>query len=118
MIPKKSVFALAKALEGLPVLGALQGSPAERAGIRYGDVLISVNGTRTRTASDYIEAKGLRDGAMEVVIFRAGLESMLELRYDERGAVEDPASILAELVTLRIAPTENDGSGPGSSGAA
>lgn len=115
MIPKKSVFALAKALEGLPVLGALQGSPADRAGIRYGDVLISVNKMRTKTASDYIEAKGLRDGAMEVVIFRAGLESMIELRYDERGEA-DPAAILAELVTLRIAPTDDDGDG--SSGAA
>ena len=52
MLPRKSLFALAKALEGLPVLGALEGTPAARAGVRYGDVLLEVNGVRTRTVMD------------------------------------------------------------------
>ena len=88
MLPRKSLFALAKALEGLPVLGTLEGTPAARAGIRYGDVLISVNGMRTRSVADYVEAKNLRVDGMEVVVFRGGSESKTDLEY------EDPARSL------------------------
>ena len=104
MIAKESLFALAKALEGIPVLGSLGGTPAARAGIRYGDVLLSVNGKRTRNVLDYVEAKALRSDGMDVVIFRTGSEQIQHLTFDEPGAVPDRAAILAELVTLRIAP--------------
>ncbi|MBX3207309.1 MAG: hypothetical protein KF764_19840 [Labilithrix sp.] len=103
MIARKPLFDLAKALEGLPVLGALEGTPAARAGVRYGDILLSVNGMRTRTVMDYVEAKSLRDDGMEVVVFRAGEERVAELSYSEPGRAADPAAILAELVTLRLA---------------
>ena len=48
MIAKRTLFELAKTLDGLPVLGCLAGSPAALAGVRYGDILLSVNGQRTR----------------------------------------------------------------------
>ena len=115
MIAKASLFALAKALEGIPVLGTLSGTPAARAGIRYGDVLLSVNGRRTRTVQDYVEAKALRTDGMEITVFRSGSEKIEELSYDERAAPIDPAAILAELVTLRIAPSDLEGEGGGSS---
>ncbi|MBN9167733.1 MAG: PDZ domain-containing protein, partial [Myxococcales bacterium] len=83
MIGRKSLFALAKALEGLPVLGTLEGTPAARAGVRYGDILISVNGRRTRTMEDYVEAKSLREDGMEIVVFRAGAERVGERVDDE-----------------------------------
>lgn len=105
MISKKSVFALAKALEGVPVLGSLPGSPAARAGVRYGDVLLSVNGVRTRTATHYIEAKALRSGGMEVTVFRSGGdEQTLELSFARPGADADPAALLHDLISMRIAP--------------
>ncbi|HTJ85445.1 MAG TPA: PDZ domain-containing protein [Polyangiaceae bacterium] len=115
MIGKASLFALAKALEGIPVLGTLSGTPAARAGIRYGDVLLSVNGMRTKTVLDYIEAKGLREDGMEVVVFRTGSERIETLTYDERAEPVDPTSILSELMSLRIAGGPGDGeAGPGS----
>jgi S1-C subfamily serine protease len=107
MIPRKSLFALAKALEGLPVLGALEGTPAARAGVRYGDVLLSVNGVRTRTVSDYVEAKNLRTDGMACVVFRSGEERITELAYDVPAKTLDTAAILAELVTLRVAGSED-----------
>lgn len=113
MIAKDSVFALAKALEGIPVLGTLSGTPAARAGIRYGDVLLSVNGMRTRTVLDYVEAKALRSDGMSVVIFRTGSEKLEELSYDEPVTPPDPAAILAELMVLRIV---SDGLDPGKEG--
>ena len=85
------------------MLGTLSGTPAARAGIRYGDVLISVNGVRTKTVSDYIEAKALRNDGMEIVVFRSGSETMETLVYDENAPAADPAAIVAELVTMRIA---------------
>lgn len=103
MIPRKSLFELARALEGLPVLGALEGTPAARAGVRYGDVLISVNGHRTRTVADYVEAKNLRADGMEIVVFRGGGEQNADLVYDHPAAPVDAAALVAELVTLRIA---------------
>jgi len=102
MIPRKSIFALAKALEGLPVLGALQGTPAARAGVRYGDILLSVNGMRTRTVADYVEAKGLRVDGMEIVLFRGGEMTNHELTFANPGQPPDTAALLAELVTLRL----------------
>ena len=84
--------------------GTLSGTPAARAGIRYGDVLLSVNGRRTRTVQDYVEAKALRGDGMALVVFRSGTEKVEELAYDEPSARMDPTAILAELVTLRIAP--------------
>jgi len=86
------------------VLGTLSGTPAARAGIRYGDVVLSVNGKRTRTVLEYVEAKALRTDGMSVVVFRSGTESVTELVYDENAPPIDPAAIVAELITLRIAP--------------
>jgi len=113
LLAKRSLFALAKALEGLPVLGALDGTPAARAGVRYGDVLISVNGVRTRTVTDYVEAKGLRVDGMEIVVFRSGEERMATLSYDAPPKRIDTAAILAELVTLRLGGEIGDEMGEG-----
>src|SRR5690349_19996568 len=101
MIEYRSLLALAKALEGLPILGALEGTPAAKAGIRYGDVLLSVNGMRTRTVVDYVEAKNLRADGMDIVVFHAGEERIAELTYSEAATPVDAAALLAELVTLR-----------------
>jgi predicted metalloprotease with PDZ domain len=113
MIAKASLFALAKVLEGMPILGTLSGTPAARAGIRYGDILLSVNGRRTRTVLDYIEAKELRADGMDVVIFRTGTERVEHLTYDRSAEAPDRAAILAELVMMRIAPDADDASGGG-----
>lgn len=108
MIPKKSLYAMAKALEGLPVLGSLSGTPAARAGIRYGDILLEVNGRRTTTMIEYIQARDLRDDGMDVVVFRAGERRVLSLTYDG-GEPAEPTSLLAEVVTMRIGPIDGPG---------
>lgn len=106
MIPKRDLFVLATTLEGIPILGTLTGTPAARVGLRYGDVLLSVNGMRTRTVIDYLEAKELRRDGMEIVVFRNGAEHREELIYDQRTKPVDLAAILAELVSMRIAGDE------------
>jgi S1-C subfamily serine protease len=108
MVSKRQLFALAKALEGVPVLGALGGSPAARAGIRYGDVLLSVNGIRTRSIVDYLQAKAQRSNGMEIVVFRGGSERTSELTYTSDGGTPEISAILAELVTLRVGEVDED----------
>jgi S1-C subfamily serine protease len=116
--PKNSIFELARALGGIPVLGALAGSAAEKAGIRYGDVILSVNGHKTPTIVEYVEAKALRRNGMEVVVFRSGEERVERLEYvesDEEGASPpDVAAILSELIAGRILPSSSpEGGGDG-----
>lgn len=101
MTPKKSVLDLASSLEGVPILATLPDSPASRAGIRYGDILLEVNGVRTRTWVDYLEAKDLREGGMEVVVFRAGQEATLRLAF-EPGRTSSAATVLSEVASLRL----------------
>lgn len=103
MIAKTSLFHVAKTLEGLPVLGCLSGSPAARVGLRYGDVLLSVNGVKTRTLADFVEAKDLDPSAMEIVVFRDGCEQRWRLLYGER-TEPDMTSMLRELAEKRILP--------------
>jgi C-terminal processing protease CtpA/Prc len=115
MIDRTTLFQLAKALEGLPVLGTLPGTPAARAGIHYGDILVSVNGRRTRTFGDYILAKALRADGMTIVIFRSGQEQTEELVYNTNRNKADPAMILSDLISMRLLiGGEIEGKGPAS----
>src|SRR5664279_628388 len=71
MLPEQ-ITKLAIALGGLPVLGCRPGSPAARAGIRYGDVLLAVNGVPTPDWKTYVQARAIRERETEIAIFRAG----------------------------------------------
>ena len=115
MISKASITALAKALGGIPVLGTLSGSPAARAGIRYGDIILSVNAQRTATATEYVVAKALRTDGMDVVFFRDGAELAASLVFDPRGVLPDAAAILAELIEGRILEADLEDGGGGES---
>ncbi len=69
---RSEIIALARTIRGIPLLGCPEGSPAERAGMQYGDIIIFVNGVRTRSVIDYQDAKKRADGRMEVVFRRDG----------------------------------------------
>ncbi|MFT3692705.1 MAG: PDZ domain-containing protein [Kofleriaceae bacterium] len=73
---------LAIALGGLPVLGCRPGSPAARAGVRYGDVLLTVNGIKTPDWATYIEARAVKKGEMTLQVFRSGEELELAMVFD------------------------------------
>lgn len=109
MIDRAALMKLARVLEGVPILGCLPGTPAALAGVRYGDVLLAVNGMRTRTVVDFVEAKWLDETGMRVVIFRDGVEQTFQLTYAERSKMPvDPKAILAELAQMRILSHETE----------
>ncbi len=112
MIAKSQLFDLAKALDGIAVLGCLAGTPAALAGVVYGDILLSVNGRRTRTFAEFVEAKALRTDGMSVVIFRSGEERPLTLEYEMNRPPADPLVLLGELISMRVVPGEIEGDDP------
>jgi S1-C subfamily serine protease len=87
---------LASALNGLPILGCLEGSPAAEAGLRYGDVLLAVNDVPTESWDAFLQVRGRCKDGFTVRIFRAGLE--LEVYVPLRPSTRTPLDILAELV--------------------
>jgi C-terminal processing protease CtpA/Prc len=98
---------LAGKLGGLPVLGCRPGSPAAQVGIRYGDILLSVNGQPTPDWGAFMEARALDTREMVVEVFRGGqhVTHRLQLNGNER---VDPLTLLAEMMEQRILPTTAD----------
>jgi S1-C subfamily serine protease len=105
------VHALADRLEGVPLLGCLPGSPSHDAGLRYGDVILEVNGQRTRTVQDYLTAKARDPHRMVVVAFRDGREERFELALGARSASLAEATSYA-VQSGALTPGEPQGSGP------
>lgn len=68
--------------------------------------MIAINGAPTPDVDAYVEAKGLREGGMTVVIARDGSELHIELDYKDwkPGTVEDA---VRELDLLRMKPHES-----------
>jgi S1-C subfamily serine protease len=68
------------------VLGCLPGSPAERAGVRYGDVLLSVDGRATPSWETFLEIREQTGASQRLRFFRDGAEYEVELpsRFGDR----------------------------------
>jgi S1-C subfamily serine protease len=73
MLPLSQLSHLATVLGGIPIPGCLAGSPAARAGIRYGDVLLAIDGSPTPSWSDFLEARRF-SSRVTVRVFRQGAE--------------------------------------------
>jgi predicted metalloprotease with PDZ domain len=91
---------LAAALGGLPILGCLDGSPAAQAGLRYGDVLLSIDGKTTGSWDEFLRARAECRETLLARVFRDGaeLEFALPLRASGRPAAEVMSAFLAQRV--------------------
>ncbi len=105
MIPLSSLARLAESLNGLPVYGCLPGSPAERAGVRFGDILLSVDGIATPTWLAFIAARQASGDSIRVRVFRDGGELEFVIPLDKQ-ASRDPASVASALAVLSEAKDE------------
>ncbi len=93
---------LAGLLKGLVVLGCQRDSPAARAGVRYGDILLSINGTPTPDWSSFVKARSQVERTMALVLFRDGAEFNVEVQLPERSGPPSMAKLLGELVEQRL----------------
>ena len=110
MINRNTLSQLAFALSGLPVYGCLPGSPAERAGVRYGDVLLSVDGHATPSWDAYLAARQSSGSSLHLRLFRDGRELEIEVPLD-RERYLDPSALAATLGMLGTSPSAPPGAG-------
>jgi PDZ domain len=110
MMPRKQLEEIAAAVEGIPVWGCLPGSTAAEAGVVYGDIVLSVNGMRTQTIDDYLEARALRVDGMEVQLFRAGRELTLFVAF--RPPADSLEALATQIADGRFVTTEPTHSAP------
>jgi S1-C subfamily serine protease len=64
--------------QGLPVKSCTPGSPAEKAGVLKGDIVVLANGQRIQTMPEYVAARGLRKDLLELTVLRG--PRMLDFR--------------------------------------
>jgi S1-C subfamily serine protease len=111
MLSRTQLNKLAESLQGIAVWGCLPGSRAQRAGVGYGDILLSVNGVRTSNMDEYLQARTLRDDVIQLVVFRNGAEVSLEIELDPDRRREhthaELTALASEVVAARLVPTEH-----------
>jgi len=74
---------LAKVLGGIPVWAVAPGSSARRAGIVFGDIILSVNGVPTPTYKAFLKAGRAHLENLEFKVFRNG---KVRLLHDSAGS--------------------------------
>jgi S1-C subfamily serine protease len=100
MLTPTELARLATALGGLPILGCLAGSPAEGAGIRYGDILLSLDGLPTSSWDEFLFARNQAGRSIAVRVFRQGQE--LDVSLELRASDKTPEQVLQELRGERV----------------
>lgn len=90
---------VATALGGLPIPGCQPGSPAARAGMRYGDIVLSLNGARTGSWIDFFQAHKRAAGPLSARVLRGGIE--LEIALDLPSRAQTPRDVLGECGASR-----------------
>lgn len=69
---RTSLERIAEIYGGIAIFSVDAGSATHKAGVRAGDVLVSVNGRRVRRLSEYAAARTLRKDVLELVVVRGG----------------------------------------------
>jgi predicted metalloprotease with PDZ domain len=87
---------IAEIYGGIAIFSVDPGSATHRAGVRAGDVLVSVNGRRVRRLSEYATARGLRKDVLELVVVREGRTLTLWAGIHGVGAPPPPPPARAE----------------------
>lgn len=86
--PLATIAQIAKLLGGIPVWEVEPDSEAALAGVRFGDVILSVNGVATPTFQKFLAAGGAHLDRLEFEVFRDGKSLKLRPKKSRRSASE------------------------------
>lgn len=107
MMSRKQLEEIADTVHGVPVWGCLPGSTAAEAGVRYGDIVVSVNGMPTPTIDDYLEARKLRADGFQLRLFRSGDGSELDVWVAFRPPTDTLSALALQLADGRYVAPES-----------
>ena len=85
-------FEIARIYGGLAYLGSIRGSPAEKARLKRGDVVLAVNGLPTPDLMSFLQARALREDGATVRFVRDGVEREVELVWEPTALPSRPPS--------------------------
>jgi S1-C subfamily serine protease len=102
MVSLSDLSRLATVLGGVPIPCCGEGSPAQRAGLRYGDVLLSIDGLPTASWADFFQARQRRTGCITVRVFRQGAEFDVSLDLPSKSRC--PRDVLGRLRQRELQP--------------
>lgn len=107
VVPSGKPFGIRMLSDGVMVIGAAEGSPAEKAGLREGDVIVSVNGEEVCSNEELAEAIRESGKSAEIVYKRGessvsvGVETILSDGVPKIGAwVRDSAAGIGTLTFI------------------
>lgn len=92
-------------MNGIAILGALPGSPAAEYGLKYGDVLLSVNGLAMSSVEDFLQARSAAEEKMDLIVRRG--THVLELSLDltaRKGKLGNPVEAMKTMSHLSLVP--------------
>jgi predicted metalloprotease with PDZ domain len=101
---RNELNALAIALAGIPIWGVFANSAAAEAGLRYGDVVLAVNGHKISNVDEYFAARELRKDGASMLVYRDGVASLLELVFEPSRPALSDQDLLAEMIEQRMLP--------------
>jgi S1-C subfamily serine protease len=95
---------IANILGGVPILGVLPGSTADRAGLRYGDIVTRVNGLPTTTFEQFLLAHDQSAGQLALEVFRNGESLSFDMALARRNRHEerDPSPTSRNRIARRV----------------
>jgi S1-C subfamily serine protease len=91
---------MAQIYGGIAIFSVEPGSTTHRAGVRSGDILVSVNGRRVQRLADYASARKLRRELLELEVVRDG--RFIRLWAGDASWIR-PASMQANCATRGVA---------------
>ncbi len=97
MMNPRELHNVASILGGIPILGVLPGSPADQAGLRYGDIVTSVNGSATATFEAFLAAHDSCRDVLSIEVFRDGQRFRLEMQLPNARTVSETAETLSRI---------------------
>jgi S1-C subfamily serine protease len=97
-------------VNGIAILGALPGSPAEECGLKYGDILLSVNGEAMSTLEDFLRARASAQDTMALLVRRGGhvMELSIKLNKANRNKPISAAEAIQQIQHLRLMPAVSE----------